>query len=329
MKYELITAVSKNGIIGRGNDIPWYIPEDMSRFYKLTKGHILIMGRKTYESLPKGPLKNRVHIIITNQLKISSYENPDIFYCSMETVTSVVIALQKMKHRRVFVIGGSDIYKLFFDKCDTFHITYIDRKYGGDTYFPYEINHFAKDYNLKTLTYGDLIESKGDICKTQYIKYSRKTAFDHLCEMFKLYHTPPQEDELYNGKILPKLYTDTIVNKSLLYGLSGIYAYINGHLHLSGIPFTMGLSSFHYWRNPTYKDRRYYMNMISQTALFGFQAYYMKNTEYIVPYLIISGVSTLCFPLASYFRTTHSILSAYFYSMIPILNSVGNVVLYS
>jgi len=301
MKYELISAVSKNGIIGRCNDIPWYIPEDMRRFYKLTKGHILIMGRKTFQSLPKGPLKNRVHIIMTNQLKISSFEHPDIFYCSMETVNSVVNALQKIKRRRVFVIGGSDIYKMFFDKCEIFHITYIHRHYSGDTYFPYEINHFAKDYNLKTLVYGDSIESRGDICKTQYIQYTRKTIFDYVLEVFDLTHTPPQEDGLYDGKLLPKTHTEPIVNKCLLYGIPGIYAYMNGAIHLSALSFTLGLSSFYYWKNPTYKDREYYTNTITHVALIGVQTYSMQNSQSISHYIAITGMSTIFFFFFYYF----------------------------
>lgn len=329
MDYELITAVSKNGIIGRGNDIPWYIPEDMTRFYKLTKGHILIMGRKTFESLPKGPLKNRVHIIMTNKLKISSFENPDIFYCSMDTVSSVVNALQKIKRRRVFVIGGSDIYKLFFDKCSLFHITYIERNYLGDTYFPYEINEFPKDYNLKTLIYGDSIESRGDICKTKYIQYVRKSAFDNIMELFDLRHSPTQEDGLYDGKLLPQTHTEPIVNKCLLYCIPGIYAYMNGAIHLSAVSFTLGLSSFYYWKNPTYKDREYYMNTITHVALIGLQTYSMQNSQSIIPYIAITGMSTIFSIVGDYFRTSHSFLSAYFYSMVPVLNTVGNIVLYS
>lgn len=329
MDYELITAVSKNGIIGRGNDIPWYIPEDMSRFYKLTKGHILIMGRKTFESLPKGPLKNRVHIIMTNRLKISSFQNPNIFYCSMDTVSSVVNSLQKIKRRRVFVIGGSDIYKLFFDNCSLFHITYIERNYQGDTYFPYEINEFPKDYNLKTLVYGDSIESRGDICKTKYIQYVRKSAFDNIMELFDLRHIPTQEDGLYNGKILPKIHTQPIERMCLLYGLSALYAYMNGYNNSAIVSFTVGLSSFYYWKNPTYMDRQYYMNAITHTSLIGIQMYSMQTAKYIIPYMIITGLSAACSPLGYYFRRTHSFLSAYFYSMIPILNVFGNIVLCS
>ena len=68
MNYELIVAMSKNGVIGNNNKLPWYIPEDLVNFSELTKGHIIIMGRKTFESLPNGPLKNRLNVVLSRTI---------------------------------------------------------------------------------------------------------------------------------------------------------------------------------------------------------------------------------------------------------------------
>ena len=72
---ELIVAIAKNNIIGKNNAIPWHIPEDLIRFKYLTMGNIIIMGRMTFESLPDGPLKDRLHIVLTRTPVVSSFAN--------------------------------------------------------------------------------------------------------------------------------------------------------------------------------------------------------------------------------------------------------------
>ena len=75
MNFELIFASDINGVIGNNNTIPWYVPEDLSYFRKITTYGIVVMGRKTFESLPNGYLKNRINIVITNNYK--NYNNID------------------------------------------------------------------------------------------------------------------------------------------------------------------------------------------------------------------------------------------------------------
>ena len=75
MEIKFIVAQSKNRVIGNNNTIPWYVPEDLKRFRDLTLHSIVVMGRKTFESLPNGPLKNRINIVITNNPKDVLYEN--------------------------------------------------------------------------------------------------------------------------------------------------------------------------------------------------------------------------------------------------------------
>ena len=81
MNCELIVAFNKKNVIGNNNTIPWYVPEDLLYFKNITKDNIIIMGRKTFDSLPNGPLKNRIHIVITNQ----TLRNTDqVFYIKFE-----------------------------------------------------------------------------------------------------------------------------------------------------------------------------------------------------------------------------------------------------
>ena len=75
----LIVAFNKQNVIGFNNTIPWYIPEDLQNFKRLTNNHIIVMGRKTFESFPNGPLKNRIHVVITNQTEYSESNNENIY----------------------------------------------------------------------------------------------------------------------------------------------------------------------------------------------------------------------------------------------------------
>ena len=128
---EMIVACDFNGVIGIDNSIPWYIPEDLKNFKLLTNNHILVMGRKTFESLPNGPLKNRIHIVLSNSMK--NYHNNDkVIITNLDNVNNVINNVKKDK--KVFVIGGNEIYNLFFDKCSKFHLTFVCKKFNGDTH---------------------------------------------------------------------------------------------------------------------------------------------------------------------------------------------------
>lgn len=124
----MIAAVSENGVIGYGNRIPWDIPEDLKRFKKLTMGHAMIMGRKTFESLP-GVLPGRLHVVLTR--------NPDYEAVGAKVVHSVFEALEVVANdEQPFVIGGGEIYKLFIDFCSRFEITRVHKTVDGDVFFP-------------------------------------------------------------------------------------------------------------------------------------------------------------------------------------------------
>ena len=112
MDYERIVAMGKNCVIGHDNKIPWHIPEDLKMFRDITKNSILVMGRKTFDSLPNGPLRNLHHIVITRNPTF--YTNSDqVTYCSPNDADHIIKQIRGVD-QKVFIIGGAEIYYMFF-----------------------------------------------------------------------------------------------------------------------------------------------------------------------------------------------------------------------
>jgi len=141
MKYSLIVAVSENNVIGKDNDIPWRLSSDLKNFKKITMGHALIMGRKTYDSIGI-VLPGRRSCVLTNQSLISDQENLG-FYNSLEEIEQTLPA-----HGidEAFIIGGGEIYKKFFNKASTFYRTIVHTEIkDGNAFFPeVELNNWKK-----------------------------------------------------------------------------------------------------------------------------------------------------------------------------------------
>ncbi|HYG02694.1 MAG TPA: dihydrofolate reductase [Chryseosolibacter sp.] len=133
MIVSAIAAVSKNGVIGRDNDLPWKLPDDMKFFMETTKSHHVIMGRKNYDSLPSKfkPLPNRINIVITRQ---EDFEAPHCIV--LNDVTEAINIAESAGETELFVIGGAEIYKLTMEQTDRLYLTEIDAVVEGDTYFP-------------------------------------------------------------------------------------------------------------------------------------------------------------------------------------------------
>jgi dihydrofolate reductase len=133
MIISLIAAVSENLVIGRDNDLPWHLPDDMKFFMQTTKGHHIIMGRKNYDSIPEKfrPLPNRTNIVVTRQ---PSFRAPGCIVVNA-IERGLEIALRNGE-REVFVIGGSDIYALAMPLAHRLYLTEIHTVIEGDTYFP-------------------------------------------------------------------------------------------------------------------------------------------------------------------------------------------------
>ena len=160
MKIHLIWAQDKNGGIGYKGQLPWHIPEDLQNFKKLTLNSTILMGRKTWESLPIKPLPKRRNIVLTRKknLEVESYQSID------ECLTK----LTNDNTDELFIIGGSTIYNSFIDKADELHITLIDEKTKHiDTIFPLNIDQLEKKFEkikknklTKNVTYSNWCKIK-------------------------------------------------------------------------------------------------------------------------------------------------------------------------
>ena len=124
-----VVAVSRNGVIGREGGLPWHISSDLKRFKEITMGKPVVMGRKTWESLPRKPLPGRRNIIITRQGGFA----PE----GAELAASPEAALALCGDAPdVAVIGGGEIYRLFWPLVDRLYLTEVDLDVAGDTHFP-------------------------------------------------------------------------------------------------------------------------------------------------------------------------------------------------
>ena len=132
MEKIIIAAVSENGVIGKDGDIPWHYPEDLEHFREKTTGHSVIMGRKTYFSLPEDfrPLPDRKNIVL-------SRSNPNLPE-EVELAESLEQAWKKAREHsdKAFIIGGANVYEQSMDEADKMILTRIHKEYDGDTFFP-------------------------------------------------------------------------------------------------------------------------------------------------------------------------------------------------
>ena len=126
---SIIVAVSEDWGIGKDNELLWHISEDLKRFKRLTSGNAVIMGKKTWESLPKKPLPNRKNIVLT--------DNPKETIENAITAYSIEDSLAKCTPGEgIFIIGGGSIYGQFMPIADRLFITHVHRKAPADIYFP-------------------------------------------------------------------------------------------------------------------------------------------------------------------------------------------------
>ena len=121
----IIAALSINRVIGNDGHVPWDIPEDLSRFMRLTTGHTVLMGRKSFDSLGK-PLPNRRNVVLSSKP-----------VQGIETYPEIDEALAALKsEEKVYVIGGGEIFAQLMDRVDMMQLTIVERNVEGDTYFP-------------------------------------------------------------------------------------------------------------------------------------------------------------------------------------------------
>ena len=149
-KFSMIFATSTNGMIGKDNKLLWHLPNDLKKFKELTNNRIVIMGRRTFESLPKGALPGRLNIVLCNDdekwlNEPCKVETPNTGLVKLSTVTEVFNLIHnyelkpEMKNIRTdefFVIGGGVIYNLFLPYVKHIYMTYVDVEIDGDTSIP-------------------------------------------------------------------------------------------------------------------------------------------------------------------------------------------------
>ena len=160
MNIHLIWAQDSKGGIGKLNRLPWHISEDLKNFKTLTLNSPIIMGRKTWDSLPVKPLPNRRNIVLSKNT-IPNIETYNDYKVCMNS-------LIKENINKVFIIGGSTIYKLFFKYADYLHITFIDLiDKDIDTFYPFSMD------DIKELFFKESEKALNNIAKyTVWVKKS-------------------------------------------------------------------------------------------------------------------------------------------------------------
>ena len=126
--FSLVVCVDSNWGIAKNGQLLEWIPEDLKNFQKITKDSVVVMGKTTFQSLPNGPLKNRINVVLTRDKK---FKSKDVVICN-----SVEECIKKVKkyNKNIFIIGGSQIYQQFLLYCDKAYVTKIFNDYNADTF---------------------------------------------------------------------------------------------------------------------------------------------------------------------------------------------------
>ena len=158
---SIIVAIAQNFAIGKNNDLLFHLPNDLKHFKDITSGHTIIMGRNTLLSLPKWPLPNRRHIVVSDQ--------PDDCFEGCEMVASINEAIEKVKdEKEAFVIGGGMIYRQFYPLAGKLYLTVVHQDFDADVYFP------KVDYtNWEQISREDFHDEKNNF-DYSYINLKRK-----------------------------------------------------------------------------------------------------------------------------------------------------------
>lgn len=162
---SIIVAMAQNRAIGKNNDLLWHLSGDLKRFKKLTTGHPVVMGRRTWESLPKRPLPGRRNIVFT--------QNHDYTAEGAEVVHSVNGLFRALKDfdDEVFIMGGAAIYRLLLPFTNKLYVTQIYRDYDADVYFP---TIDMSEYSLVSLGEPMYDEESGlDYAYEEYVRKYR------------------------------------------------------------------------------------------------------------------------------------------------------------
>lgn len=160
---SIIVAVAKNNVIGKDNKLIWHLPEDLKRFKRITTGHTIIMGRKTFESLGR-VLPNRTHIVLSKDTDFKVQDE------NVQVINDISLLGEYISSEEEnFVIGGASIYKLLMPYTSKMYITKINQEFEGDVFFP-EIEE--KDWGVVETQKG--ITDEKNVYDYEYVTYVRK-----------------------------------------------------------------------------------------------------------------------------------------------------------
>lgn len=163
MKISIIVSVSENLAIGKDNKLLWNLKSDLQRFKKITTGHTVIMGQKTFESLPNGALPNRTNIVLTDNKKFTA---KDIIPAYSIEESLQIARLKNGSNCEVFIIGGGTIYKQFLKIVDSVYLTEVHIKIDGDTFFP------------------ELNKDEWELISEEYKEKDDKNEYDHTYKIY-------------------------------------------------------------------------------------------------------------------------------------------------
>jgi dihydrofolate reductase len=127
MSLSLLVAMSRNRVIGRGNRLPWHLPSDLRRFKRLTMGHTIVMGRKTYESIGR-PLPGRRMVVLTRQPDFAAPDGVVVAHALREALGR--------NEDEIFIVGGADLFAQTLPLARKLYLTLVEAEIEGDTYFP-------------------------------------------------------------------------------------------------------------------------------------------------------------------------------------------------
>lgn len=161
--FSLIVAIGNNNVIGKDNKLIWHISEDLKRFKEITLNKTILMGRKTFESLP-GVLPKRNHIVLTKN-KSYSIDSDSV---KIEHDINSILEKYKDSEDEIFIIGGAEIYKEFLPYCKNLYITKVHSDFDGDAFFPeFDTKNYEIEYSSPMLE-----DSKSNL-KYSFIDYKR------------------------------------------------------------------------------------------------------------------------------------------------------------
>lgn len=159
-----VVAMDENRLIGKAGGLPWHVPEDLAHFRNLTKGHVVVMGRKTWESLPEKfrPLPGRINVVVSRDLAKLSLPDGVLGVNSPEDAVRVARSVAR-DGQRVWIIGGAELYRATLPLCSEVHLTVVDGSHEGDAWLPSFEDQFTKTS-----------ETRGERCSFQV--YGRRTS---------------------------------------------------------------------------------------------------------------------------------------------------------